>query len=192
MYCSDIETKINKNKQNGGFFEKCEHSDISVIACDTKNVKNMAEMFNGCENLKNLDITKIDTSNVTNMPFMFYDCKQIKNLDISNFNVKNVNNIFSMFGNCIKLETLKFKHFDDLAIGTECNNLFYGCKMLTKIEMDNFYMLRHFAEEKDTKIFNYCTALSEELNNKKEQNKNKKEQNIENKEQNKNIKNRRR
>ena len=109
MYCSNIES-INVNDNiYAGLFEQCTHSDISVIACDTKNVTNMACMFYGCIHLEKLDISIIDTKNVTDMSYMFYDCKNIKNLDISNFDVKNVNKIYSMFGNCKNLETLNFK-----------------------------------------------------------------------------------
>ena len=129
LYCSDVES-TDKN----GLFLNMKHKSISVIACDTKNVRNMGCMFYGCIDLKNLDISKIDTSNVTNMSYMFSLCTKIQNLDISNFDVKNVNNIYYMFGSCTNLKTLNFKHFDDLDKNTECEDLFYNCQSLTKIE----------------------------------------------------------
>ena len=183
LYCSDVES--NRNGEDVyGIFEYTNHKSISVIACDTEKVTNMGRMFSECSNLKDLEFGKIfDTSNVTNMSFMFYDCEQIKNLDIRNFDVKNVNNIFSMFKNCKNLETLNFKHFDDLDKNTECKDLFYNCQKLTKIDMDDFYMLRHFAEKENNQIFQKCNSL----NNEYEINMNEKEINMDEKEKNKNI-----
>ena len=155
-----------KDDESCGIFESTNHKSISVIACDTKNVKNMAYMFNECKYLENLNISKIDTSNVTNMSFMFFDCNQIQNLNISNFNVENVNDISSMFRNCRNLQTLNFKHFDDFGGKTLSGYLFNNCKSLTKIEMDDFNRLRHFAKEEEKTIFVLCDALIDECKKK--------------------------
>ena len=64
-----------------------------------------------------------------------------------------------MFVDCKNLETLKFKHFNDLDKNTFCGSLFYGCNMLTKIEMDDFDKLNSFAEKENNQIFNYCNTL---------------------------------
>ena len=64
LYCSNVETKRERSYNNNGFFEECEHSDISVISCDTRKITNLARMFSRCKNLKNLNISEIDTSNV--------------------------------------------------------------------------------------------------------------------------------
>ena len=172
LYCSDVESSGN-GEDVYGIFENTNHKSISVFACDTEKITNMGRMFSECSNLKDLEFGKIfDTSNVTNMSFMFSYCEQIKNLDISNFNVKKVNNICSMFRYCKNLETLNFKHFEDLDKNTFCENLFYNCQNLEKIDMDDFDRLNSFAEKEDNKIFQECKYLNNELNNKKEQNKN--------------------
>ena len=162
LYCSDIESINIKEDQNVGIFESTSHKSISVIACDTRNVRNMARMFNGCFYLIDLNLSKFDTKNVTDMSSMFSSCVPIKNLDLSNFNVKNVNNIYAMFWNCTNLKTLNFKHFNDFGEKTVCKCLFYNCQNLTKIEMDDFNRLRHFAEEEKNKIFQDCKALVRE------------------------------
>ena len=162
LYCSDVESSSNDR----GIFRDMDHTSISVIACDTKKVTNMASMFYYCRSLTELDIKNFNTTNVTNMENMFYYCEKIENLDISNFDVKKVNNIGSMFENCLNLKTLNFKHFDDLAIETKCNHLFYDCEILTKIEMDDFDMVRHFAKEEENEIFVLCESLIDECKKK--------------------------
>ena len=148
LYCSDVESSGN-GEDVYGIFENTNHKSISVIACDTKNVKNMAYMFNECKYLENLNISKIDTSNVTNMSFMFFGCNQIQNLNINNFDVKNVNNISSMFRNCRNLQTLNFKHFDKLGSETIFERVFDGCENLERIDIDNFSKLSYFAEKEE-------------------------------------------
>ena len=74
LYCSDVESSL-----------------ISVIACDTEKVENMACMFYKCSSLENLNLNNFNTSNVTNMAQMFYDCKNLTELEFGeNFNTSKV------------------------------------------------------------------------------------------------------
>ena len=75
LYCSDVES-FSPN----GIFEKTTHISISVIACDTKNVKNMAWMFYECSSLKYLNLNNFNTENVTDMKSMFYACGSLTKL----------------------------------------------------------------------------------------------------------------
>ena len=86
LYCSNVESSRNID----GIFAETTHVSISVIACDTINVKDMGEMFKNCSSLENLDISNFNTKNVTNMKYMFCGCENLKKLNIENFNTKNV------------------------------------------------------------------------------------------------------
>jgi len=58
LYCSDVESSENNRifgSENNGIFEGTDHISISIIACDTTNVKNMGRMFYDCENLTELE-----------------------------------------------------------------------------------------------------------------------------------------
>ena len=102
LYCSDIESSA----YNDGVFYWTNHVSISVIACDTKKVTDMNNMFSGCNRLKNLNISNFDTTNVKNMKNMFFECTKLEKLDLKNFNITNVTDMGNMFGNCQNLITL--------------------------------------------------------------------------------------
>ena len=62
---------------------------------NTKYVKNMTAMFQGCFELEYLDLSNFDTSNTSDMSFMFYKCNKLKYLNISKFMIYDMTkNIF--------------------------------------------------------------------------------------------------
>ena len=129
LYCSDVESSEN----TGGIFEDTNYVSISVIACDTTNVKDMGEMFKNCSSLTELDIKNFNTKNVTNMKYMFCGCENLKKLNIENFNTKNVTNMESMFYNCSSLKDLNIKNFNTKKV-TNMESMFYKCSRLKDLE----------------------------------------------------------
>ena len=97
---------------------------------NTAKVTNMNYMFDNCESLKSLDLTKFNTENVTSMKFMFEACTTLTSLDVSNFNTAKVTDINYMFSNCSALTTIyasdKFVT-DQVTYG---NYMFNGCEKL--------------------------------------------------------------
>ncbi len=63
----------------------------------TDNVTDMSYMFNHCEALQMVDLSKFNTSNVTNMESMFAGCIKMRMLDLTSFNTENVTNMKQMF-----------------------------------------------------------------------------------------------
>ena len=97
---------------------------------NTAKVTNMNYMFDNCESLKSLDLTKFNTENVTSMKFMFEACTTLTSLDVSNFNTAKVTDINYMFSNCSALTTIYASDnfvTDQVTYG---NNMFNGCKKL--------------------------------------------------------------
>ncbi len=84
-------------------------TNLNLSSFDTKNVKNMNDMFSGCENITNLNLSFFDTKNVKNMNNMFKNCKNITNLNLSSFDTKNVRNMSEMFSYCNKLKLITIK-----------------------------------------------------------------------------------
>ena len=66
----------------------------------------MSEMFDSCEALTSLDVSKFNTANVGSMSEMFHDCKSLTSLDLTKFNTAEVVNMRFMFGNCKSLTTI--------------------------------------------------------------------------------------
>ena len=73
---------------------------------NTENVTSMAQMFFGCRNLAELDVTHFNTANVTSMISMFNTCMGLTSLDVTNFNTVNVTDMSYMFSNCNKLKEI--------------------------------------------------------------------------------------
>ena len=97
---------------------------------NTAKVTNMNNMFDNCEALKSLDLTKFNTENVTSMKFMFEACTTLTSLDVSNFNTAKVTDINYMFSNCSALTTIYASDnfvTDQVTYG---NNMFNGCEKL--------------------------------------------------------------
>ncbi|HRL17712.1 MAG TPA: BspA family leucine-rich repeat surface protein, partial [Prevotella sp.] len=117
----------------------CEHwffycSNLTTIEgieyLNTAKVTNMNYMFDNCESLKSLDLTKFNTENVTSMKFMFEACTTLISLDVSNFNTAKVTDVNYMFSNCSALTTIYASDnfvTDQVTYG---NYMFNGCEKL--------------------------------------------------------------
>ena len=162
LYCSDV----GSSSLNVGIFKNKPHISISVIACDTENVRDMNSMFNECKNLKEINFgNNFNTSNVNDMRSMFANCISLAEIDLTNFKTKNVTNMRNMFYNCSNLKELDLTNFDTENV-TDMNSMFYNCSSLKEINFGNtfntsnvknmmnmFYNCRSLTEI-DLKIFN--------------------------------------
>ena len=87
--------------------------------------------FFNCSNLTTIEgIEYLNTAKVTNMESMFDYCESLKSLDLTKFNTEKVTNMQDMFLLCHALTTIyasdKFVT-DQVTYG---NNMFYGCEKL--------------------------------------------------------------
>ena len=139
LYCSDIES----GRINEGIFTHMGHINISVIACDIENVRNMNSMFCHCYSLEKLDLQNFNTTGVTNMremfalcsnltelniQGMFSRCSGLENLNLNNFNTEKVTNMRCMFLVCISLGKLEFGKNFNTTEGTNVEYMFRGCQ----------------------------------------------------------------
>ena len=103
---------------------------------NTTNVKDLSEMFDGCESLEEIDLTNLpatfNTSLVTDMYYMFNGCKKLTALDLSGFNTAKLKTTYDMFNGCSNLETI-FCGNDWNAAGNNISSsvdMFTGCTKL--------------------------------------------------------------
>ena len=129
LYCSDVESS-EKDDWGYGIFEWTHHVSISVIACDTENVKNMRDMFNTCTSLEELNLKIFNTENVTNMKWMFCNCSNLTELNLKNFNTSNVTDMAFMFAGCSNLKELEIVEKFNTEKVTRKENMFYECNNL--------------------------------------------------------------
>ena len=91
---------------------------------NTSEVTNMAQMFNGCAKLKNIDLSGFDTKKVTTMRGMFNKCSNLRTLDLSTFNTANVTSTYCMFNLCSNLRTIFVDEGWSTASVTEYDKMF--------------------------------------------------------------------
>ena len=154
LYCSDVESSENDN----GIFEYMDHISISVIACDTTNVKNMRYMFYECSSLTKLDLKNFNTTNVTDMHSMFYECSSLTELDLKNFNTTKVTDMEYMFSDCSNLKELDLNNFDTTNV-TYMNRMFCKCSSLKNLKIGNNFNTKPNVEY----MFFNCNNLPEDI-----------------------------
>ena len=105
-----------------GLFARCpkvtkiifqEKDGSNTNTFDTSAVTDMSGLFEGCENLSELDLSSLDTHAVTNMSGMFNGCKSLQTLTFGDtFNTTQVTDIHEMFQGCASLQSLDLSAFD--------------------------------------------------------------------------------
>lgn len=163
LYCSNVESVVGTSG-TWGIFSETNHKEISVIACDTECVYNIAYMFANCNNLTELNLTKLNTKEVVCMDGMFYGCDNLEKLKFGkNFNTSKVESMQEMFSLCYNLEYLDIKNFDTSGV-KDMEKMFFWCILLKKIRLgQNFNM-------GNVKFFNYmfkgCISFPEGIKDK--------------------------
>ena len=94
----------------------------------TKALSTTSSMFEGCENLTELNVLNFDISNVIYMSAMFKECSKLTELDLSNF-VRSSERIWAdqMFMSCSSLKTIYATDDFNLIPKSNISNMFLGC-----------------------------------------------------------------
>ena len=121
-------------------FQGCQElENLDLSYCTTINVTNMAFMFNGCSKLKRIiGLDKFITNKVHDMKLMFSQCKELESIDLSNFDTSNVTDISGMFNGCNKLK--KIFGMNNFKTNNVINmkGLFQACHEIESITLSNF------------------------------------------------------
>ena len=123
----------------------------------TYGVKDLSNLFYGCENLKTLDMTTFSTLSTETMTNMFFGCKNLESVNVTSFNVEKVKTMNSMFEGCEKLANVDITSFNALAL-TTMDSMFKNCTALSQVNMPetmNTYLLTDIDS-----MFERCTSLA--------------------------------
>ncbi len=127
---------------------------------DTSNVSKMSEMFQGCDNLKTLDLSMWDTSSLTDIGYIVRGMGKLQEINLSNWDLSkimyplifsNVPNLTTInFSNVIlpansqallagisNLENLILDNIDTRNV-TNMSQIFAGCTGLTTLDLSSF------------------------------------------------------
>ena len=150
-----LNTANVKNMSN--MFGGCQKlSSLDLSKFNTEKVTDMGRMFFDCIKLSSLDLSKFNTEKVTDMRGMFEDCQELSSLDLSKFNTKEVKYMRSMFRGCQKLSSLDLSKFNTEKV-TDMRDMFWGCSALTSLDLSNFNTEK---VENMMGMFFSCSALT--------------------------------
>ncbi|MCC0812408.1 BspA family leucine-rich repeat surface protein [Listeria monocytogenes] len=111
--------------------------EFDVSGLDTRAVTNMRAMFQNCTSLEELDVSNFDTSSVTTMQNMFQNCTSLEELDVSNFDTSSVTSMAYMFYRSAGLKELDVSNFNTSSV-TAIQGMFYDCSSLEELDVSNF------------------------------------------------------
>jgi len=144
-YCKKLETVIfpqnSKSSNVENFMEMFAHAEsltsIDLTYFSLVKSKNMAYMFNGCKNLKNIYFSKNEKAeNLQLLNDMFGVCPNLISLDLSSFSFKNVESMAYMFNGCNRLSTLILPKENNTSTALQdVKYMFYDCYELTSIDL---------------------------------------------------------
>ena len=111
--------------------------EASFKGINTNHVTDMSNMFNGCDALTSLDLSKFDTSNVTSMDSMFFYCEQLKTLNLNGWNTSKLTDMTYMFFSCSGLKSLVLSGFDTSNV-TNMYGMFGVCSSLISLDLSGW------------------------------------------------------
>ena len=155
QYLTKVKQFGELNAQYYGFSQCTNLTSVKGATTNsTSNVTTMANMFNYCSRLTELDLTNFDTSKVTDMNYMFFKVRA-QEIDLSSFNTSNVKNMSYMFGQCGFLTNINLSGFNTSKV-TNMSAMFKGCDVLTKLDLSKFKTSKvAYMNE----MFSNCTSL---------------------------------
>ena len=106
---------------------------------DTTESTDMSYMFNGCNNIKTLDLSTFVTHSVTNMSYMFNGCGQLSTLEVNKdrFRTDNVTNMDAMFCSCSSLTQLDVGYFNTDRVISMIQT-FQKCSSITELDLSKW------------------------------------------------------
>ena len=124
------------NLQLNSIFENCINLysvDFSQISFDFSST--LENTFNGCINLKYVNIKNVKIYSVTK--YMFGGCKSLTSIDLSDVDFSNVNDLGFMFANCVSLQTINLKN-TGFFLAEQIDCMFLNCYSLKELDFSSF------------------------------------------------------
>lgn len=94
--------------------------------------ESIRNLFCGCTQLEEVNLSAFNTQYTTVMERAFYNCSSLRTINLSSWNVGAVTTMASMFYGCSNLSTIDLSTWDMSKV-TNTTSMFSGCKNLTKI-----------------------------------------------------------
>ena len=138
------EIKINGDSKYPGqtsYNFELEDNTVELIWDNNNPLYTCKNMFNGCRDITEIDLSYFDTSQVIDMHKMFYTCTSLNSLKLDNFDTSKVTDMSYMFASCSSLSTLNLSEFDTSQVEDMCY-MFFSCSSLLSLNLSNFNTLK--------------------------------------------------
>ena len=145
-------------------FYESKASEIDLKDFKTNKVTDMSSMFNGCSNLKSLDLSGWDLKNLgngsgiseTSLINVFMNCENLEEIiGIENWDVSRIRKANSIFYHCgVKKVDISNWNLTSCRV---FQNIFAKCTNLEEIDMSNVKFSRQFSRL--SKAFEGCVSL---------------------------------
>ena len=122
----------------GNIFTGCSDvTEIDLSNFDSSRVTNMFSMFSCCTSLVSINFTNFITSQVEQMDYMFFECSSLISLNLSSFDTSKVTDMNSMFSYCSSLSSLDLSYFSTPKVKSIVF-MFFLSPNLEYINLNNF------------------------------------------------------
>lgn len=134
-------------------------SSINLDGWDFSSATNFSHMFTGDTLLETI-IADFNSDKVTSMDCMFQGCQMIPEIDLSRLDVSKVTDLNNVFSSCFALEVAKVSNWNPSSC-TNFASLFYNCNKLTDLGSENNKLNWNTRSATNMSLmFYYCNALS--------------------------------
>ena len=147
----DNSLRILGNSENiiDNFYKAKEEGIVQLKITFNKTLTTMSEMFQDCEHLTNVDLSRFESEDITSMSSAFLNCVNLDEIKFTNFNSKNVENMDNTFENCKELTGLNLSSYDITKL-TSMESTFKDCINLVVLDVSNFNLNKKDIINKNT------------------------------------------
>jgi len=140
-------------------FRNCTNIEKITLGtnCTFENVTNFGYSFDGCNKLKQIDLSMIDTTSFEDIRYLFSNCDTLVTLDLSNFYCNNLINMMNVCSSCDNLKIVDFSNLDTRNVTDMSNSFIYDNNLTVIYGGSNFFASGDFVNT--TNIFGNCTKL---------------------------------
>ena len=149
--------KINDKIQNdvSNKYNFIQKNNIINLIWDN-NINSCSDMFNGCFDISEIDVSEFASNSISETQYMFKDCSSLTSINLNHFSLQRVSNMIGMFEGCSSLTSLNLKDFGISNQGLMLHYLFKGCSSLSSLDLSSFNSPRITEVEN---MFNGCIYL---------------------------------
>jgi hypothetical protein len=98
----------------------------------------MAQMFEDCENLIEVDLSNFVSDKITSLSSTFSHCELLETIKFDNCKSSNLETMYASFEGCKELKGLDLSSFQDTSCLKSMNSLFKNCYKLSYLNLKHF------------------------------------------------------